>query len=335
MFLSCLNFQKSVNPIIVYEHRTVPALLSPASHPGPRRSTTFLLPRVSLSGCLVGAVIRDTRHLALSDAQRYNYFPATPMCTLTWFFEGSGKMVEPQPEGVPGAMLPKLIFSGPFQVPPVSWNPGPVHVMMLVLYPEAVTALTGRDMGAYLDQSVPAEVVLDARLLTLCEDVFRATGDADRFAMIQERLDAWWQALRPAGMPASNLMEDWFRAVTLRAATSGLGRSIRQMERRIRAWTGQTQRELQPLVQIERLYFNTLEARKKGKVDWAGMADEAGFADQSHMGRQLRRLTGFPPAQIMRLIEEEEAFWPYRVLAERPLTFSQAIAGDSTSSSHN
>lgn len=250
------------------------------------------------------------------------------MCTLTWFFEGCGNMVEPPSADAPGEMLPKLIFSGPFQVPPVSWNPGPVHVMMLVLYPEAVTALTGRDMGAYLDRTVPAEEVLDGRLLTLCDDVFRANSDAERFKLIQERLDAWWQSVRPAGMPASNLMEDWFRAVTLRAATSGLGRSIRQMERRIRAWTGQTQRELQPLIQIERLYFNALEARKKGKVDWAGMADEAGFADQSHMGRQLRRLTGFPPAQIMRLIDEEEAFWPYRVLAERPLSFSKAISAD-------
>lgn len=257
------------------------------------------------------------------------------MCTLTWFFEGSCKMVEPPPEEAPGAMLPKLIFSGPFQVPPVSWNPGPVHAMMLVLYPEAVTALTGRDMGAYLDQSVPAEEVLDARWLALCEDVFRATSDAGRFALIQERLDAWWQSVRPAGMPASNLMEDWFRAITLRAATSGLGRSIRQVERRIRAWTGQTQRELQPLIQIERLYFNTLAARKEGKVDWAGMADDAGFADQSHMSRQLRRLTGFPPAQIMRLIDEEEAFWPYRVLAERPLSFSKSISEDSKYSVHN
>lgn len=304
-------------------------------NPESRRSTAFLLPRVSLSGCMVGAVIRDTRHLALADAQRYNYFPATPTCTLTWFFEGCGTMVEPPPQGGAGAMLPKLIFSGPFQTPPVSWNPGPVHVMMLVLYPEAVTALTGRDMGDYLDQTVPAAEVLDASLLQLCEDVFRTPGDADRFALIQERLDARWQSVRPAGAPASNLMEDWVRAITLRAATSGLGRSVRQVERRIRAWTGQTQRELQHLTRIERLYFNALSAREEGKIDWAGMADDAGFSDQSHMTRQLRRLTGFSPAQMMKLIEEDEAFWPYRVLAERRPSFGKAFSGDQEQAANN
>jgi AraC-like DNA-binding protein len=282
---------------------------------------------MSLSGCVLGVVIRDTRHLTLADSQRYNYFPATPMCTLTWFFEGCGKMVEPPSEGTPGTMLPNLIFSGPFQTPPVSWNPGPVHAMMLVLYPEAVSALAGRDMGSYLDKTVPAEEVLDARWLALCEEVFRAPGDADRFALIQERLDGWWQSVRPTSTPAGNLMEDWVRTITLRAATSGLGRGIRQVERRIRAWTGQTNRELQHLIRIERLYFNALAAREEGKLDWAGMADEAGFSDQSHMGRQLRRHTGFAPAQIMRLIEEEEAFWPYRVLAERRSSLGNAGSG--------
>ncbi|QDZ29325.1 AraC family transcriptional regulator [Noviherbaspirillum sp. UKPF54] len=335
MFLLSLIAKQPINQIVVNEIQTLPNAQLPASHPDSRPSTAFFLPRVSLSGCVLGVVIRDTRHLTLTDAQRYNYFPATPMCTLTWFFEGCGNMVEPPQEGAPGAMLPNLIFSGPFQTPPVSWNPGPVHVMMLVLYPEAVTALTGRDMSAYLDQTVPAEEVLDSRWLELCEDVFRAPSDADRFALIQERLDAWWQSVRPAGAPAGNLMEDWFRAITLRAATSGFGRSVRQVERRIRAWTGQTHRELQHLIRIERLYFNALSAREEGKIDWAGMADDAGFSDQSHMSRQLRRLTGFPPAQIMRLIEEDEAFWPYRVLAERRSSFSKAISGASKHSAHN
>lgn len=41
----------------------------------------------------------------------------------------------------------------------------------------------------------------------------------------------------------------------------------------------------------------------------------AGYADQSHMGRDIRRLTGFSPARIGILIATEEAFWCYRLLA--------------------
>ena len=44
---------------------------------------------------------------------------------------------------------------------------------------------------------------------------------------------------------------------------------------------------------------------------------EGGFADQSHMGRAVRRATGFSPARLNRMIESEESFWCYRLLGQR------------------
>lgn len=43
---------------------------------------------------------------------------------------------------------------------------------------------------------------------------------------------------------------------------------------------------------------------------------EAGFSDQSHVGRAVRRTTGFSPAKLNRLIQREEAFWCDRLLGE-------------------
>ena len=47
------------------------------------------------------------------------------------------------------------------------------------------------------------------------------------------------------------------------------------------------------------------------------LAVEAGFADQSHMGRDLKRATGFSPVQLNQRILQNEAFWCYRLLGER------------------
>jgi len=49
----------------------------------------------------------------------------------------------------------------------------------------------------------------------------------------------------------------------------------------------------------------------------AELAAEAGFADQSHLGRALKRATGFSPVSLNRKIATEEPFWCYRLLGER------------------
>lgn len=46
----------------------------------------------------------------------------------------------------------------------------------------------------------------------------------------------------------------------------------------------------------------------------AALALSAGFSDQSHMGREVRRVTGIPPGRFRQLIDTEEAFWFYRLI---------------------
>jgi AraC-like DNA-binding protein len=77
-----------------------------------------------------------------------------------------------------------------------------------------------------------------------------------------------------------------------------------------------SQRELQGLGHTEQLYARLHEAIQNGDVDWAGLAATSGFADQSHMIRQIRRHTGFTPEQLRQSAEDGEAFWCYRLLRE-------------------
>ena len=111
-------------------------------------------------------------------------------------------------------------------------------------------------------------------------------------------------------------IEDWSRSLVLRAALTDFGRSARQVARRVKSWTGVSQRDLQGLGHTEQLYAKLHEAIQKGDVDWAGLAAASGFADQAHMIRQMRRHTGFTPEQLRKSARNDEAFWGYRLLGQ-------------------
>ncbi|MEX0954271.1 MAG: helix-turn-helix domain-containing protein [Rhizobiaceae bacterium] len=106
----------------------------------------------------------------------------------------------------------------------------------------------------------------------------------------------------------------WARSLAARAAVSGPGMSVRAFERRLRRWTGQNRQSLAFYSSIEDLHQLSV---RSGTEHLAAIAHDAGFSDQSHMGRALRRATGFSPARLNRLIATEEAFWCYRLLGER------------------
>lgn len=47
--------------------------------------------------------------------------------------------------------------------------------------------------------------------------------------------------------------------------------------------------------------------------DWAAFAQDEGFADQAHLSRTTRRMTGFSPTDFAQRYVEGESFWMYRL----------------------
>ena len=109
---------------------------------------------------------------------------------------------------------------------------------------------------------------------------------------------------------------EWLRGLAGRAVLSGAGQGLRQVQRRIKAWTGQSHRDLQRYSRVEDAMARMSAHRRDGGIDWAGLAGGAGFADQSHLGREVRRVTGLSPARLEARIAQDEAFWFYRLLGE-------------------
>jgi AraC-like DNA-binding protein len=279
-------------------------------------------PRPAVVGCVFCTIVRDTRGVALDHTQRFNFFPASPLCSVSWLFAGDCHLID-RPELMErpwtGARLPNLAVFGAQLGPLISWNPGETYAITIAFYPDAFSAMTGLDLSQFAGRMVSAEEVLPQPILQLCHnffDVVRREGFESGCSMLEDKIAIIWAGTRPAGRRPVRWIKDWSRSLVLRAALTDLGRSTRQVARRVKSWTGLSQRDLQGLGHTEQLYAKLHEAIQNGDVDWAGLAVASGFADQAHMIRQIRRHTGFTPEQLRQSAENHEAFWGYRLLGQ-------------------
>ena len=286
----------------------------------PAPKSQLLLASPALTQCVFGAFVRDTRGCDLSFDQRFNHFAASPLCCISWFFEGDCFLLDDASQmSAPdqGQPIPRLSFSGPQNRPRTSWNPGETHAMILAFYPDAFSLLTGIKPGAFVNQTVPAHLVLPDAVFRWVETVAEMGDAVAGFEHLETVLDPVWKQCRTGGNVMVNRVSDWTRALAMRAMFSAVGRSSRQIERRIKVWTGHSNRELRQYARTDRTYEQALSAKSAGGLDLADLAFQLGFSDQAHMTRQVKKQTGYSPAELMRRIEEEEPFWSFRLLGER------------------
>jgi AraC-like DNA-binding protein len=279
-------------------------------------------PRPAVAGCIFCMIIRDTRGVALDQAERFNFFPASPLCSVMWKLAGDWHLIE-QPDQMErpwtGTGFPDLAYFGPQLGPLVSWNPGETFAVTVAFYPDAISAMAGIDLSRTRRRMAPAEGVLPQPVLALCREVFdvvRRDGAEKGLSVLEDGIESLWAGTHPPGTRPMTWVKEWSRSLALRATRTGFGRSTRQVARRVKSWTGVSQRDLLGLGHTERLYARLHAAVQNGDVDWAGLAAASGFADQAHMIRQMRRHTGFTPEQLRQSAGNDEAFWGYRLLGQ-------------------
>lgn len=282
----------------------------PASIPSLPTIARLIAPRTALASCLRAIVVRSTLGCALPPEQRLNRYPATPFCGITLLFEGELALVQP---AIEGAVLQRqqALFFGPHSQPTVSGSPGSVHFMTLMFFPDAMHRLTGIDMASMMDQMLPLEQVLDGAWQAMAAAVLAAADDAARTRIVEEFLEPRWNAARTPDLASG--VTDWVRGLAVRAAAAGLGRSARMAERRIREWAGQPMRSLRRIHRAEQSFFAARADLQQGKVSWSDVAARGGYADQAHLSREARQITGLPPSEFSRLSLTDESYWIYRI----------------------
>ncbi|TXI64950.1 MAG: AraC family transcriptional regulator [Limnohabitans sp.] len=294
-----------------------PAIRSrPQPHLPDTRSELWL-PRLSLMGCIRGVMLRDTRGVELRPEQCFSYYPATPLCSISWYLEGEVDMLLPGHAATQQAprtcMAARTVFSGPQTTPLVTCTHGQGYGLMLLLLPDAFQCLTGLNPGQWRNRTIAAKDILPPSWLIMAEQVRSAADDSIRMKVIEDFFDPLWQTHRSDQTLGIQHYTDWVQGLAIRAATTRIGRSLRQIERRILQWAGQPIRELRGFARAERAFFDLMARDETRPVDWSGLALDHDFSDQSHLCRISRRMTGFAPKALYERIARDEGFWPYRI----------------------
>jgi AraC-like DNA-binding protein len=271
-------------------------------------STRLIFPRKSLASCVRAYIERSTVELPLvARADRYNHYPATPHCSITFYLEGEAEVVEPA--DAPQDRI-RVVFCGPQNRPIITYNPGPVRMLMVMFYPQVLHALSGVDISSWVNRWAPVEQVLGPEWEALAVAVVAAPEQA--LQLVEDFLEPRWQAARPGGAGAT--AGDWVRHLAAQAANTALGRGVRNIERRIKTSAGQPMRKLLRLQRAERSFFSARDAYLAGRAVWSDIAARGGYADQAHFCREAREITGHSPLELVRKLDSgDESYWIYRI----------------------
>jgi len=275
------------------------------------------LPPRDLCGALVALVERDTRGVALGDTQRLTHFPASALVSISWFDSPEVGTIESGRDGPCWRPFgARLVVSGTQARPVTTWSPRGGRGCIACFTADAARALFGFDLAAMRDRFVPIDPAAPTKWRPLWNELLAEDG-ADPTAILQRHLAPHWrdlQAPSPASDSLRNIGRHWVERLGWRAQQWRKLHGSRQVERRMKAFTGRSLRQWQALVRTEGLFFAARDVHDAGQVlDWAALAQAEGFCDQAHMIRVARRITGFSPTEFASRIVQDESFWLYRL----------------------
>ena len=187
--------------------------------------------------------------------------------------------------------------------------PAGTMVVGIRFRPGATRAAFGCDANELRDADPDLAAVCSSAARTLADSLSAAYDAADPASALRAALEAWARArLIPridrdasALRAARRLVVD--RAATVRAVARDFGWSERRLHREITATCGYGPKTLQRIVRLQR----ALRASRAGVATrppnlaptLSRLALDAGYADQAHMIREFRDLTGFTPRQLL------------------------------------
>jgi AraC-like DNA-binding protein len=156
--------------------------------------------------------------------------------------------------------------------------PGGTAIRGIRLRPEAISSAFRIEASELRNITAPAEDVVGARGARRLRD--------------DHAVDAWIRSIEPDRRTAAAV--ELLKSDSVEDVARQLGLSARQLQRNIVANVGLTPKTLQRVLRMQRF----LEyASRRGEL--AAAAADAGYADQSHLTREIRALSGLTPARLL------------------------------------
>ena len=217
-----------------------------------------------------------------------------------------------------GALVPPSAWISASTTAMVYDHAGPVRAVGLVLQPEAPVALFASTRGQVNAMRPMAELAGDAWAAVEYNVLAAADDDA--------RLDVLCQFIRATAAPPADCEQRRLQALELMAAACcgvdantdpRMGLSTRQFERRFVAHWGMAPKQFQVIARLNSTLWHALA--NTPSTQGAELAADQGYYDQSHMGRDVRRLAGHPlHALVQGTRTPLTTHWPLQIGAQTP-----------------
>ncbi|XXX72826.1 helix-turn-helix domain-containing protein [Sorangium sp. So ce134] len=169
--------------------------------------------------------------------------------------------------------------------------PAELHTVIVLIEPWVIPAWFGLDAGSLVDRRIDlCDAIGAAPVARLLSAVRREGTPHGRLLSVRR-----WAAALPqrAAAPAPALRDARLADRDAAGLARALGVSLRQSERLLQRHHGVTLREMKGIRRFQR----ALEHFDEG-LSWAALSADAGFADQSHLCRAVRRYAGMTPAAL-------------------------------------
>jgi AraC-like DNA-binding protein len=168
--------------------------------------------------------------------------------------------------------------------------------------PLGAARLFGGTMRAITGCMVPLDALFGRAVVTLRDRIAEAQDWDTRFDLVED-----FCAARLGAEPAPEIAFGWRRlaagATRVEALAAELGWSRQLLHQRMRETLGLGPK---PIARMLRFHRACALARRGG-AGWAGIAAEAGYADQAHLVRDFRQLAGETPTAWARRAATRDA----------------------------
>jgi AraC-like DNA-binding protein len=218
-----------------------------------------------------------------------------------------------QPPPALRQQLPRRLLSGKSK-PIVSRNVGDIAYFGVSMYPDAFAAAFGIAPSALEGCFADANESLAPAGVALFDAVAAAPTHEARIAVFEAylaehaggfRVTLWNDALRAGSQVSVGLMSRLLKVgnrQTIRATREALGVRVADLKKFARGEAA----------------FGEFVARQEAAeaVSLADIAAQAGYADQSHLSRECKAVTGMTPREFIRNVEGDESAWIYRATSK-------------------
>lgn len=258
---------------------------------------------------------RDTTVGESGPQSDLTHLPATPYWVMLWQLQGQHTVTRQGDENWPRNLPWRAIISGPRDVPSVACSDGPYRVFAVILLPGVMKELAGMDGADWLNREDDLSAALGLGADALTRAIVGSRDDAERIVHVEQhlrsRLSAGWR--RSYSAPAR--LSHWLSHIGSEMWAMGASLSIRHRERRVRHLSGLTLGALKRMTRVEATLLHTwTNLALEQPVNWSAISHDHRYADQSHMCREIKQVTGFAPHVLRQQCFEacDEAFWLYR-----------------------